>query len=213
MIYSAYLSHQFVPFLAYRPVRKGDHFLVRDSNRAIEFKIIECDPPEYCIVAGDTIIHTGILLHLCTKTDLADIHLEGNGIRREDEQHRYADVGYDSIGGFREQTARIRELVELPLCHPELFKSLGTRPRRGVLLNGPSGTGKSLMVRALAHETGAYFFWINGPQLVTSALGEGESNVRKAFEEAKKNSPAIIFIDQLNEIMPPPARVRLIQAI
>ena len=100
-----------MPFLAYRPVRKGDHFLVRDSNRAIEFKIIECDPPEYCIVAGDTIIHTGILLHLCTKTDLADIHLEGNGIRREDEQHRYADVGYDSIGGFREQTARIRELV------------------------------------------------------------------------------------------------------
>jgi transitional endoplasmic reticulum ATPase len=125
-----------VVFPAYRPVRKGDHFLVHGSKRAVEFKIIECDPPEYCIVAGDTIIHTGILLHPCTKTDRANIPLEGNGIRREDEQHRYADVGYDSISGFREQTARIRELVELPLCHPELFKSLGNRPPRGVLLVG-----------------------------------------------------------------------------
>jgi transitional endoplasmic reticulum ATPase len=188
-------------FPAYRPVRKGDHFLVRGSSRAAEFKVVDCDPPDYCIVSSETIIHAGILRHPCTQTELANIFLDTNGAPREDEEHRHADIGYDSIGGFRAQTERIRELVELPLGHPELFKSLGTRPPRGILLVGPSGTGKSLMVRAVANETGAYFFWINGPQLLTSVTGDGERNLRKAFEEAKKNSPAII---------PPPDRVRLI---
>jgi transitional endoplasmic reticulum ATPase len=110
-----------------------------------------------------------------------------------------ADVGYDDIGGCRKQMAQIRELVELPLRHPQLFKSIGIKPPRGILLFGPPGTGKTLMVRAVANETGAFFFLINGPEIMA---GESESNLRKAFEEAEKNSPAIIFIDENDSIAP-----------
>merc|ERR1719422_573 len=90
------------------------------------------------------------------------------------------------------QLAQIKEMVELPLRHPGLFKAIGVKPPRGILLYGPPGTGKTLMARAVANETGAFFFLINGP----------ESNLRKAFEEAEKNSPAIIFIDELDSIAP-----------
>ena len=98
--------------------------------------------------------------------------------------------------------AQIRELVELPLRHPQLFKSIGIKPPRGVLLFGPPGTGKTLMARAVANETGAFFFLINGPEIMSKMAGESESNLRKAFEEAEKNSPAIIFIDEIDSIAP-----------
>jgi hypothetical protein len=91
--------------------------------------------------------------------------------------------------------AQIRELVELPLRHPQLFKAIGIKPPRGILMYGPPGTGKTLMARAVANETGAFFFLINGPEIMSKMAGESESNLRKAFEEAEKNSPAIIFID------------------
>ena len=98
--------------------------------------------------------------------------------------------------------AQIRELVELPLRHPQLFKSIGIKPPRGILLYGPPGTGKTLMARAVANETGAFFFLINGPEIMSKMAGESESNLRKAFEEAEKNSPAIIFIDEIDSIAP-----------
>jgi DNA polymerase III delta prime subunit len=98
--------------------------------------------------------------------------------------------------------AQIRELVELPLRHPQLFKSIGIKPPRGILLFGPPGTGKTLMARAVANETGAFFFLINGPEIMSKMAGESESNLRKAFEEAEKNSPAIIFIDEIDSIAP-----------
>jgi len=98
--------------------------------------------------------------------------------------------------------AQIRELVELPLRHPQLFKSIGIKPPRGLLLFGPPGTGKTLMARAVANETGAFFFLINGPEIMSKMAGESESNLRKAFEEAEKNSPAIIFIDEIDSIAP-----------
>ena len=113
-----------------------------------------------------------------------------------------ADVGYDDIGGCRKQLAQIRELVELPLRHPQLFKSIGIKPPRGILMFGPPGTGKTLMARAVANETGAFFFLINGPEIMSKMAGESESNLRKAFEEAEKNSPAIIFIDEIDSIAP-----------
>ena len=98
--------------------------------------------------------------------------------------------------------AQIRELVELPLRHPQLFKSIGIKPPRGILMYGPPGTGKTLMARAVANETGAFFFLINGPEIMSKMAGESESNLRKAFEEAEKNSPSIIFIDEIDSIAP-----------
>jgi transitional endoplasmic reticulum ATPase len=127
---------------------------------------------------------------------------EGDPVKREDEEANLNDVGYDDIGGCRKQMAQIRELVELPLRHPQLFKSIGIKPPRGILMFGPPGTGKTLMARAVANETGAFFFLINGPEIMSKMAGESESNLRKAFEEAEKNSPAIIFIDEIDSIAP-----------
>jgi transitional endoplasmic reticulum ATPase len=126
---------------------------------------------------------------------------EGEPIKREDEE-KLDDVGYDDIGGCRKQMAQIREMIELPLRHPQLFKTLGVKPPRGVLLFGPPGSGKTLIARAVANETGAFFFLINGPEIMSKMAGEAEGNLRKAFEEAEKNSPAIIFIDELDSIAP-----------
>jgi len=182
-LFDTYLKPYFLE--AYRPVRKGDLFLVRGGMRAVEFKVVECDPSPYCIVAPDTVIHT-----------------EGDAIKREDEEASLTEIGYDDIGGIRKQLAQIRELVELPLRHPQLFKSIGIKPPRGILLFGPPGTGKTLIARAVANETGAFFFLINGPEIMSKMAGESESNLRKAFEEAERNSPAIIFIDEIDAIAP-----------
>ncbi|KDN47033.1 hypothetical protein RSAG8_03810, partial [Rhizoctonia solani AG-8 WAC10335] len=182
-LFEVYLKPYFLE--AYRPLRRGDTFLVRGGMRTVEFKVIETDPAEFCIVAQDTVIH-----------------VEGEPVKREDEESNLADVGYDDIGGCRKQMAQIRELVELPLRHPQLFKSIGIKPPRGILMFGPPGTGKTLMARAVANETGAFFFLINGPEIMSKMAGESESNLRKAFEEAEKNSPAIIFIDEIDSIAP-----------
>ena len=133
---------------------------------------------------------------------------EGDPVKREDEEANLNDVGYDDIGGCRKQMAQIRELVELPLRHPQLFKSIGIKPPRGILMYGPPGTGKTLMARAVANETGAFFFLINGPEIMSKMAGESESNLRKAFEEAEKNSPSIIFIDEIDSIAPKREKVR-----
>ena len=128
--------------------------------------------------------------------------LQGEPVKREDEEDALNAIGYDDIGGCRKQLALIKEMVELPLRHPSLFKAIGVKPPRGILLYGPPGTGKTLMARAVANETGAFFFLINGPEIMSKLAGESESNLRKAFEEAEKNSPAIIFIDELDSIAP-----------
>ena len=125
----------------------------------------------------------------------------GEPIKREDEE-RMDEVGYDDIGGVRRQLGQIREMIELPLRHPLLFKTLGIKPPRGVLLFGPPGSGKTLIARAVANETGAFFFLINGPEIMSKMAGESEANLRKAFEEAEKNAPAIIFIDEIDSIAP-----------
>jgi len=170
---------------AYRPLHKGDIFLCRGGMRAVEFKVVAVDPSPYCIVATETRIHT-----------------EGDPIKRSDEEEALNEVGYDDIGGVRKQLATIKEMVELPLRHPSLFKSIGVKPPRGILLFGPPGTGKTLIARAVANETGSFFFLINGPEIMSKMAGESESNLRKAFEEAEKNSPSIIFIDEIDSIAP-----------
>merc|ERR1719223_1550671 len=136
-------------------------------------------PAPQCIVVFETVIH-----------------MDGDALDRDEEDKD------DDIGCMRKQLAQIRELVELPLRHPQLFKSIGVKPPRGILLYGPPGSGKTLIARAVANETGAFFFLINGPEIMSKMAGEAESNLRKGFEEAEKNAPAIIFIDETDSIAP-----------
>jgi len=181
-LFETYLKPYYLE--AYRPARQGDLFLCRGGFRPVEFKVVGVDPGEFCIVAPDT-----------------SIHCEGEPVKREDEE-RLDDVGYEDLGGCKKQLAQIREMIELPLRHPTLFKTLGVKPPRGVLLYGPPGSGKTLMARAVANETGAFFFLINGPEIMSKMAGESESNLRRAFEEAEKNAPAIIFIDEIDSVAP-----------
>lgn len=120
----------------------------------------------------------------------------------EPEAARRADVTYDDIGGMAATIDQLREMVELPLRYPELFERLGVEPPKGVLLHGPPGTGKTRLARAVANESDAQFFLINGPEIMGSAYGESESRLRQVFEEASKSAPSIVFIDEIDSIAP-----------
>jgi len=194
------------------PLHKGDTFIAKalstksSTPHSIEFRVEEvevregegegvkdnktessnsADDAEFCVVDAETTIDCEIDVDVSRLLD-----------------PRLNELGYDDIGGCRKQLAAIRELVELPLRHPEVFSSVGIPPPRGVLLHGPSGTGKTSLARAVAAETGAFFYVLNGPEIMSKQSGESESNLRKAFEEAEKNSPAIIFIDEIDSIAP-----------
>ncbi len=110
------------------------------------------------------------------------------------------DVSYEDIGGLDEEIKKVREMVELPLKHPEIFERLGIEPPKGVLLHGPPGTGKTLLAKAVANETNSHFILINGPEIMSKFYGQSEENIRKKFEEAQKNAPSIIFIDEIDAI-------------
>ena len=111
-------------------------------------------------------------------------------------------VSYEDIGGLRDELQNVREMIELPLKHPELFDRLGIDPPKGVLLHGPPGTGKTMIAKAVANEAGAQFYTINGPEIMSKFYGQSEENLRKTFEEAEKNAPSIIFIDEMDAIAP-----------
>ncbi|WP_267381822.1 MULTISPECIES: CDC48 family AAA ATPase [unclassified Sphingomonas] len=115
---------------------------------------------------------------------------------------RRADVTYDDIGGMGQTIDQLREMVELPLRYPELFQRLGVDPPKGLLLYGPPGTGKTRLARAVANESDAQFFLVNGPEIMGSAYGESEKRLRDVFEEATKNAPSIVFIDEIDSIAP-----------
>ncbi|MFN3527878.1 MAG: AAA family ATPase, partial [Candidatus Altarchaeaceae archaeon] len=112
------------------------------------------------------------------------------------------EVTYEDIGGLKNAVEKIKEMVELPLKHPELFERVGIDPPKGVLLYGPPGTGKTLLAKAVANETNAYFVSINGPEIIDKYYGESEKKLRNIFAEAEKNAPAIIFIDEIDSIAP-----------
>lgn len=120
----------------------------------------------------------------------------------EPKEARRADVTYDDIGGMGPTIDQLREMVELPLRYPELFQRLGVDPPKGVLLHGPPGTGKTRLARAVANESAAEFFLINGPEIMGSAYGESEGKLRQVFEEAAKAAPSIVFIDEIDSIAP-----------
>jgi len=130
-----------------------------------------------------------------TQIELLQEYAEADGERR-------ADVTYDDLGGMRDTVDALREMVELPLRHPELFQRLGVDPPKGVLLHGPPGTGKTRLARAVANESDARFFHIAGPEIMGSAYGESEKRLRELFEQARAAAPSIIFIDEIDSIAP-----------
>ena len=116
------------------------------------------------------------------------------------DEEKILEVTYEDIGGLVEEIKKVREMVELPLKHPELFEALGIEPPKGLLLHGPPGTGKTLLAKAVANETNANFISINGPEIMSKYYGQSEENLRKKFEEAEKDAPSIIFIDEIDAI-------------
>jgi transitional endoplasmic reticulum ATPase len=139
------------------------------------------------------------IVHIDAKTA---VELLPEYTARDGEGQRRADVTYDDLGGMRDTIDGLREMVELPLRHPELFQRLGVDPPKGVLLHGPPGTGKTLLARAVANESAAKFFHIAGPEIMGSAYGESERRLREIFEQAAQSAPSIIFIDEIDSIAP-----------
>ena len=131
-------------------------------------------------------------------TDLTEVIFSPEASEAVEEQR--FDITYEDIGGLRNEIKNIREMVELPLKHPEIFERLGVEAPKGVLLHGPPGTGKTLVAKAVANETNSHFIVINGPEIMSKFYGQSESNLRKKFEEAEKNAPSIIFIDEIDAI-------------
>lgn len=164
------------------PICKYNYFILPGG---ISGKIVETDPVSYCLVSEDT----QVLIKEGTTDMVKDL-----------EKTNY--IGYDNIGGCGRQLDSIKEAIDLPLRHPELFKSVGVSQPRGILMYGPPGTGKTLIARAVANETGAFFFTINGPEVMSKMAGESEANLRKIFKEAEEKSPAIIFIDEIDSMAP-----------
>jgi transitional endoplasmic reticulum ATPase len=132
-------------------------------------------------------------------TENTEIVVNPEAVELEKEE-AVPEVTYEDIGGLDEEIKKIREMVELPLKHPEIFERLGIEPPKGVLLHGPPGTGKTLLAKAVAGETNAKFFLINGPEIMSKYYGQSEENLRKKFEEAEASAPSIIFIDEIDAI-------------
>jgi len=120
----------------------------------------------------------------------------------EVSEEKIPEINYEDIGGLEDEIKKIREMVEIPLKHPEIFEKLGIEPPKGVLLHGPPGTGKTLLAKAVANESEAHFILLNGPEVMSKFYGESEKRIRDIFDEAEKNAPSIIFIDEIDAIAP-----------
>ena len=163
--------------------RMVDEDLMSFGFGDIKFVVIESNPKATPVIITDT---TEITLNPEPVTSV--------------EEEQALEVTYEDIGGLSEEIKKVREMVELPLKHPEIFERLGIEAPKGVLLHGPPGTGKTLLAKAVANETNSHFIVINGPEIMSKFYGQSEQNLRKKFEEADKNAPSIIFIDEIDAI-------------
>ena len=161
----------------------GEDFMGNFGLSSLKFIIVDSNPKEAVII-----------------TDSTEIKVNAKAVDVVEEN--IPEVTYEDIGGLNEEVIKIREMVELPLRHPEIFKRLGIEPPAGVLLHGPPGTGKTLLAKAVANESEANFILINGPEIMNKFYGESEKRIREIFEEAEKNAPSIIFIDEIDAIAP-----------
>ena len=167
-----------------RPLTKGDVVIVPGltlMGGRLPFAVTVVQPKGIIQIQADTVIQ---------------VHEDPV----KEEELSATGVAYEDIGGLKEEIKKVREMIELPLKHPELFDALGIDPPKGVLLYGPPGTGKTLLAKAVANESGANFLSIQGPEIMNKYYGESEAHLRQIFEEAETNSPSIIFIDELDSI-------------
>ncbi len=167
-----------------RPLTKGDVVIVPGltlMGGRLPFAVTVVQPKGIIQIQADTVIQ-----------------VHEDPVKEEDLTA--TGVAYEDIGGLKEEIKKVREMIELPLKHPELFDALGIDPPKGVLLYGPPGTGKTLLAKAVANESGANFLSIQGPEIMNKYYGESEAHLRQIFEEAETNSPSIIFIDELDSI-------------
>ena len=141
-------------------------------------------------------------------TDETEIELKEEPYKPEEGKKEPSNIHYEDIGGLGRELQLVREMIELPLRHPEIFERLGIQPPKGVLLYGPPGTGKTLIAKAVANEVDAHFITLSGPEIMSKYYGESEKGLREKFEEAEQNAPAIIFIDEIDSIAPKRAEVQ-----
>ena len=165
-----------------RPVVKGDRILVGVFGQALMLFVVNTKPKGIVQITEDTVLE-----------------LKNEPVK---ELQGVLQVTYEDIGGLREAIQKVREMIEIPMKHPELFERLGIEPPKGVLLYGPPGTGKTLLAKAVANETDAHFIAINGPEIMSKFVGEAEERLRQIFKEAQDHAPSIIFIDEIDAIAP-----------
>ncbi len=164
------------------PLIKGDNVMVPYFGGRLTFQVIGVTP------AADAV--------LVTQKTVFHIAEKGETLRGVPQ------VTYEDIGGLTDEIKKVREMIELPLRHPEIFEKLGIEAPKGVLLFGPPGTGKTLLAKAVANESNAHFISISGPEIMSKFYGESEARLREIFKEAKEKSPSIIFIDEIDSIAP-----------
>ena len=170
-----------------RPVVAGDRIFIPGMTlfaEALPFAVLQTTPKGIVQVNSDT-----------------DIVIKDEAID-DDDVGQSQGITYEDIGGIGSQLLKVREMIELPLKHPELFRRLGIDPPKGVLLHGPPGTGKTMIAKAVATETNAHFTVINGPEIISKYYGESEKQLREIFDEAANNAPAIVFVDEIDSICP-----------
>ena len=167
-----------------------DIFSVLDENNSmgigfgfgdIKFVVVETNPKQPVVI-----------------TEQTEVEFRPEAVEVKEEL--VPEVTYEDIGGLGDEITKVREMIELPLKHPEIFERLGIEPPKGVLLHGAPGCGKTLLAKAVANETNSHFILINGPEIMSKYYGQSEENIRKKFEDAEKNAPSIIFIDEIDAI-------------
>ena len=167
------------------PMIKGDNVMVPYFGGRLTFQVIGVSPP-----ASDAVL-------VSQKTQF-NITTSSGVLRGADTQ----GIAYEDIGGLKDVIQRVRETIELPLRHPEIFEKLGIEAPKGVLLHGPPGTGKTLLAKAVANESNSHFISISGPEIMSKFYGESEARLREIFKEAREKAPSIIFVDEIDSIAP-----------
>ena len=169
------------------PLIKGDNVMVPYFGGRLTFQVIGATPSQANNIDDVVVITQKTIFHIAEK---------GETLRG------VTQVTYEDIGGLKEEIQKVREMIELPLRHPEIFEKLGIEAPKGVLLYGPPGTGKTLLAKAVANESNAHFISISGPEIMSKFYGESEARLREIFKEAKEKAPSIIFIDEIDSIAP-----------
>jgi len=192
---------QFAPLDRPINVRNANVFAKVLENRVVmQGDLISFDlmsGPVYFVVKGFTPKKNAVQINRNTQVEILKRPVESKELERTIPRTTYED-----LGGLADVIQKIREMIELPLRHPEIFNRLGIQPPKGLLLHGPPGTGKTFLARAVANETDAYFITLSGPEIMSKFYGQSEENLRRVFKEAQKNAPAIIFIDEIDSISP-----------